>query len=452
MKYKKYKWMVLVGLTFLLLVIPTFSVLANGSQTVVEDFSPPKLEWRTYGAEVDDYPDVWGPPDPEIPGWKVVEDADCTGGYCMQSGRITHLQVSVLEITLDFKEEGSVYYRLRGSSERFIIVFDGLMFYIDDELVDFWGGGPPDRFSPWAEARHDVPAGEHTFRWVYVKDESDDYGLDAFQLDIVQFEGVEPPYSYIPLTPDVLTSGTIGPLEIQTPGSETQYGIEVDEGVRILAIGLRSETGGNLDLHIRFRRPVERSNNVVIADYSLVSPHGEEIFILYDPQPGVYYIAVENREETEQKYTIVAIPLPAIKEEELPAEEEGAVIPPSLAELIPYLRTERGQLGLWQYKVEVPEGAESLEIRLEGLEGKNVDLHIRYGEPVEIKDGKVVADLSSISLTGEEAVVISGEFLKPGTYYIAVEGLEPPQEFKLTVTIDYGGGHQTAALTPFEMV
>jgi len=227
---------------------------------------------------------------------------------------------------------------------------------------------------------------------------------------------------------------------------EQQYCINVFNETRILAIALRG--AGNLDMHIRSGKPVQVSGNAVIADFSLVSPDGNEYIIISKTQlrPGPYFIAVENQEATDQEFSLAVVTIPTIYEEPYPAA--GTVEPPLLEPLLRYLRTERGQLSLTQYKVKVPEGAESLTIKLEGLEGKDVDLHIRYGEPVEIEDGRVVADLSSISSTGEEAVVISGEFLKPGAYYIAVEGLEPPQEFKITVTIDYRGGHQTAALAP----
>ena len=273
----------------------------------------------------------------------------------------------------------------------------------------------------------------------------------AVDMGADEYRGILPPPPLIPNEP--LPGQIIGAGLIQTPGE--QYRIRVPEEAKLLAVAVQGV--GNIDMHIRAGEAVEISDSKVIADFSLVSPDGNEFIVISDPIPGWYWIAVENMEDTEQEFTIIATPVTAI--EEIEEEELGEPISGEidlskglLPVLARYLKTERGALDFMQYKVEVPEDAESLEIRLEGLEGKNVDLHIRYGEPVEIKDGRVVADLSSISLTGEEAVVISGEFLKPGTYYIAVEGLEPPQEFKITITIDRGGGHQTAALTPFRMV
>jgi hypothetical protein len=63
-------------------------------------------------------------------------------------------------------------------------------------------------------------------------------------------------------------------------------------------------------MHIRYGKPIERSGKVIVADFSLVSSDGNEFFIIFAPQlrPGFYFIAVENKEEVEQEFTIIATP------------------------------------------------------------------------------------------------------------------------------------------------
>jgi hypothetical protein len=221
--------------------------------------------------------------------------------------------------------------------------------------------------------------------------------------------------------------------------AERQYRIEVPAGAKVLGIALQG--AGNIDMHVRAGSAVQtggtKLNPTIVADFSLVSPDGSEFIVIRDPKPGYYCIAVENKESTAQEFTLIATPITAL--EEISADELGQPIPGQidlsqglLPLLASYLRTEAGALALIQYKVDVPEAVKTLGVRLDTL-GKSAKLHIRYGKPVEIVDGKVLADLSVSSAT-EAAVLISGSLLKPGTYYIAIEGLEPPQEFTLTVS------------------
>jgi len=228
-----------------------------------------------------------------------------------------------------------------------------------------------------------------------------------------------------------------------------QYCIDVGKGAKLLAVALQSQeaANANIDMHIRSGKPVERAGNVVVADFSLVSPDGNEFIIISEAQlkSGPYYIAVENLEATEQKFAIAAAPLPALPAIESGKPVQGTVGPVTglLSFLSQYLKSERGMLALQQYVIKVPEGAKSLMIKLEGA--GNIDLHLRFGKPIEIADGKIVADLSSLSPGGTEAIVLSGALLQPGVYYIAIEGLEPPQNYTLTVTmtIEEGKGQQT---------
>ncbi len=116
---------------------------------------------------------------------------------------------------------------------------------------------------------------------------------------------IKPPS--IELRPNEAVTGKIGP-KMLTEASRDQYYIAVDSGATLLAIKL--ESTGNLDLHIRYAKPVERSGQIIIADFSLVAADGNEFIIIFAPQlkPGLYFIAIENKEETEQEFTIIATP------------------------------------------------------------------------------------------------------------------------------------------------
>jgi len=251
---------------------------------------------------------------------------------------------------------------------------------------------------------------------------------------------LEPQLPCTSLTPNVLISGTIGKKELTA--QESQYCIFVAEGAKLLAIKLESK--GNLDLHIRQGKPIERSGSAIIADYSLPSPDGNEFLIIFAPQlkKGPYFIAVENKEDSEQEFTIIATPIFDIQE--LKGSAEGSVAPN--AGLIPFLRqylaTQGGILSLTQYKFDVPGGAKSVTIRLEGPVDKNLDLHLRHDKPVEIVKDQVAADLSVIGPGGQKGVVLAGALLKAGRWYIAVESLAKDEKVDYRVVVEIETGSQ----------
>lgn len=223
-----------------------------------------------------------------------------------------------------------------------------------------------------------------------------------------------------------------------------EYVVRVpEEGATLLAVHLHSDQGRNLDLYGRAEDIVEAPPEVrqVRSDFASLSPGGEEILVIANPKPGAsYWFAVENREADLQTFEITAWVLPEIRGGAAGADGRVGVpanLPPPLAR---YLRTDRGLLALQQYRLEVPPGARRLRVQLEG-EGE-LNLHLRFGQPVAIgdEDGQVEADVSSLSPGGQEVIVLAGNLLREGTYYIAIEGMSPPQTFVLTVSFEDRSG------------
>jgi hypothetical protein len=405
--------------------------------------------WKTYGSREG------------VAGWEIVSEACHSGRYCARSGLTPRDDESrsFLEITLEILEAGEISFWVRVDSEE---DYDGLLFYIDDQRKGAWSEEGGD----WEEARVRVSAGRHTFKWVYLKDIDTSVGEDAAWIDDIRFPSFsgwpcrmaiaiqevpldprpEPPSGQlgVPQTDRVagnsFTRGivTVEGKEVEVP---REYSVQVPkEGADLLAVILRSGSGGNLDLYGRARYPVEVPPEVVRvrSDFASASPGGEEVLVISNPKAGTkYWFIVENRESFPQDFTITAFLLPEIR----PAADmvTGRVeIPSNLpSALARYLQTAGGQLGLQQYRIEVPQGARELRISLEG-EG-DLNLYLRFGEPVEIlPDGRLAADASAISHGRAETLTLSGSFLRAGTWYIAVEGLNPPQDFTLTISLERG--------------
>ncbi|MGQ9734498.1 MAG: hypothetical protein ACUVQU_05560, partial [Candidatus Bipolaricaulia bacterium] len=122
-----------------------------------------------------------------------------------------------------------------------------------------------------------VEAGKHTFRWEYIKDEDTSEGKDAAWLDEISFPMIAfpcppRPTEAIPLDPPDWRLGV--PLEDTVPGNSftrgtilvqtepvevpREYTVRVPkEGADLLAVIVRAQDGGNLDLYGRAGKPVE---------------------------------------------------------------------------------------------------------------------------------------------------------------------------------------------------
>ncbi|GEM_PF-3747443 len=438
----------------------------------VEDFESGSLEespfpWETFGVSnlnVTDPRDLV--PDPEVPGWRVVSEDCRSGAFCVRSGLSPRddLRGSLLSLTVTVLEAGEISFWVKNESEE---GFDGLIFFIDGERIDVWTG-----MIPWEEARFPVSAGEHTFQWIYIKDVDTSVGGDAAWLDDIRFPPLDlelpaaiPPVAEVALTgllgrPQTGSvkagSFTRGTLTVETPEGATEerealleYSVTVpEEGAQILAVLLESEDGGNLDLYGKAGVPVlaPPESFRVVSDFAALSPGGVEILVIANPEPETtYWFVVENPESFDQRFAITAWLLPQIEDGSQGADGQVGVPSNLPAPLARYLRTEGGLLSLKQYRIEVPKGAKRLLVELEG-EG-DLNLHLRFGEPVGIdpETGQVVADVSAVSPSGSEAIVLAGNLLQEGTYYLAIEGLNPPQEFVLTIALTTPEG--TSALT-----
>ncbi len=94
------------------------------------------------------------------------------GSSSAQSGAIDNSQSSSISVTLDVTADGEIdfYYKVSAEySSSGNYFYDGLEFYIDNTLKGQYQTTTSGT-SPWTNVSYDVAAGEHTFKWTYVKD------------------------------------------------------------------------------------------------------------------------------------------------------------------------------------------------------------------------------------------------------------------------------------------
>jgi len=178
---------------------------------------------------------------------------------------------------------------------------------------------------------------------------------EGLLINVVAVEVPQP----IDLQPNVPVSDTL-PAGGRTEVMEDQYRLAIPEEAWLVGVQLN----GDLDLHIRSERPVEFDDQRTVADISLLSPGGELVVLSTTVLTGDHWLfAVENPMDTEQTYSLVAVPLPTVSVvEEDSYTSRGRIEPPPIAKLVPFTRTDEGMLGLVQYKVDVQGRLEDFEM------------------------------------------------------------------------------------------
>ncbi|MCX6304379.1 MAG: T9SS type A sorting domain-containing protein [Bacteroidetes bacterium] len=109
--------------------------------------------------------------------WTLSSLIRYEGSYASESGVISDYQNSQMLLTYNSVADDSISFYLRTSSEQ---DYDYLMFTIDGVLQDQWSGD-----TPWTRAAFPVAAGQHVFKWIYLKDLAYSYGMDRAWVDFI---------------------------------------------------------------------------------------------------------------------------------------------------------------------------------------------------------------------------------------------------------------------------
>jgi len=115
-------------------------------------------------------------------GWEIIEGANVyEGTYSAKSIDISDNQSAELSLDVTAPSDSPVTFYYKVSSEG---GYDYLRFYIDGNLMDEWAGE-----IAWTQAEFTCPAGDHTLRWVYEKDNIVSSGSDCAWVDYIVLPG-----------------------------------------------------------------------------------------------------------------------------------------------------------------------------------------------------------------------------------------------------------------------
>jgi bacillolysin len=150
--------------------------------------------------------------------WSAATLQPGSGARSARSGTIGHDQRSELSLTVRLVAQSTVTFKARVSSEA---GFDFFSFHVDG-VPQFVGSGE----IPWTVAPPPVtvPAGTHTFTWVYDKDEAISSGFDAAWIDDIVIPNAE---NVTATTINASTAPGAGSQQWTTPGTSGNFKIRV---------------------------------------------------------------------------------------------------------------------------------------------------------------------------------------------------------------------------------
>jgi len=230
----------------------------------------------------------------------------------------------------------------------------------------------------------------------------------------------------IPCNSHISTTGTLPPLSgtydeeicFKFPRVATLLGIAVE---------------GEVNLYFRYASPISFAGDSF--DYSFVSSGEQEIAISSEAfRSGRWFVAIDNAQAQAQSYKLTVLPVPTLIDIEDASDfsTSAKVEATPVSSVNRYLQTSQGMLCLKQYVLKVDAGMSSLLIRLNTDENANV--YLRHESPVEVANKQVVANVWATTAGGSATLSLAGDWLKSGTYYIAVEGT-PPQRYEIKVVL-----------------
>lgn len=267
--------------------------------------------------------------------------------------------------------------------------------------------------------------------------------------DIMTRRGLRSTAAEIASEAQTLSSGAIGSgtVAAANPGSTLiafeQFRIDIPNGAD--ALRLEVAATGNVRAFLRFRSPVLVEGGQVNAEQT-TSP-GAELTgtITLDSTPelqaGVYYLAIGNTTTAQVRYQVR---LTAVG-----GSSDGL---PRLTRL-PNNTTAPGSipagpfLGSRQFVVEVPAGAQSLTVNLDGT--TDVDLYVNHNRPVSINSqGFPEADALSDSALSRESITLNARSIPPlraGVYAIGVLNFDDRNITRFNVSASIGNTPLPAA-------
>ncbi len=119
--------------------------------------------------------------------WVRSTDEAYEGSYSIKSGDISDDQTSVMTLTASTQAGNISFYKKVSCEDGSNDDWDYLKFEIDGQEKGRWDGEVN-----WSQETYTISAGNHTFKWSYIKDGSQDDGSDCAWVDYIELPANQP--------------------------------------------------------------------------------------------------------------------------------------------------------------------------------------------------------------------------------------------------------------------
>ena len=182
--------------------------------------------------------------------WIITSQNVYEGSFAARSAQIGDNASSTLQISHSNEVADTLSFYFKVSSED---TYDFLNFYIDNVLKDQWSGEVG-----WEKTSYLVPAGTHTFKWVYKKDMYMDSGSDMAMIDCIKFPCLVGPTS--------VQSHTAANIQVQ-PNPTTNF-VQINLDEELLGQDLRCELYDLTGRLVRQNALIDELNMVDLTDFT----------------------------------------------------------------------------------------------------------------------------------------------------------------------------------------
>jgi hypothetical protein len=213
--------------------------------------------------------------------WQLSSQNPWEGTYCLKSGQVNDYQNSQFFINYTSVTDDSISFYVKTSSEA---DYDYIMFTIDAVYQGQWSGE-----TPWTRVSFPVAAGNHIFKWIYLKDLSFAGGFDCAWVDFV---ALPPPVLPVvePGADDTICSGQDGLLYGTASGYDSLKWTTDGDGVF-----------GNDTIPATWYRPgpgdiSSGSANLILTGYSTYgqAAAGKILTIIANPVIGIFSVPADT--------------------------------------------------------------------------------------------------------------------------------------------------------------
>ncbi len=165
--------------------------------------------------------------------WFIESGGAYEGIYAARSGDIDDEENTVLSLDYYATNQDSISFFLKVSSEA---TYDSLRFYIDSTLIQGWSGS-----IDWTHVSYQVAAGEHKFKWEYMKDINTSNGSDCAWLDYIILPMTSVPIQIVTETLPDWTMGYSYSQQLEANGGTGELTwIDYDGGLAEYGLALSS--------------------------------------------------------------------------------------------------------------------------------------------------------------------------------------------------------------------